>query len=159
MGSGRNTLITDHIAGIIAINDVPNYPNLTPLTAANVKYGTSLQKNINAILTQNRKLIILGLGTTYVDDLTIGGHQWLKQEMYAYICLLGADTETDQKLAVTVGEEVETYFYSDRRVSSDWMFAGRQRMTPQVWSHGKNNVVRTFLMELRFKKFGTEGVP
>ena len=139
MGSGRNTLITDHIAGIIAINDVPNYPNLTPLTAANVKYGTSLQQNINSILAKSRKLIILGLGTTYVDDMTIGGHQWLMQEMYAYICLLGADTETDQKHAVTVGEE--------------------QRMTPQVWSHGKNNVVRTFLMELRFKKFGTEGVP
>ena len=159
MPSGRNTLITDHIAAIVTITDDATYPNLEPLTTANVKYGTSLKENIKAILTKNRKLIVSGLGPTRIDDLTLGGHQWLMQEVYAYVLLLGADTETDQKLAVTVGEELETYLYSNRRVSGEWIFMGRQRMTPDIWSHGRNHVVRTFLLELMFKKFGTEGVP
>jgi len=159
MATGRNTLVTDHITGIIAINDVTNYPNLTPLTAANVKYGINLPANIKSMLTVNNILIMLGLQEGTVKDSTLGGSQWATQTMYAYVAIKGLDTENEQKLAVTVAEELETYFYSNRRVSSLWQFTGKHPMTPNVWSHGSNHVVRTFLMELNFEKFGTEGVP
>ena len=159
LGSGRNTLITDHVAAIIAINDVPNYPLLTPLTAANVRYGLNLPNNVRSALIKNNKLILFGLGETIVTDKTLGGHQWLVQSVWAMNMVLGMDTENDQKLVVTMAEELESYLYSNRVKSANWYFAGRQRMAPGMWSHGKSHLVRTFLMEFKYKKLGTEGVP
>lgn len=159
MPSGRNALITTLISGVTGITDDTTYPNLEPLTTSNVKYGINLPANIKSHLAKDNLLILLGLGTTHGNDKTLGGHQWLVQEVYAYVMKKGLDTENEQKLAVTIAEELETYFYTTRHFTGDWYFAGRQRMTPNVWSSGRNHVVRTFLMELTFKKFGTEGVP
>jgi hypothetical protein len=159
MAVGRNALITTLISGVTNITDSDTYPNLESLTTAHVKYGTSRQENIHAMLMKNRKALIFGLGDTTQNDETIGGHQWIEQEVYAYLFVLGADTETDQKLAVTMGEELETYLYSTRYFSGDWYFTGRQQMYPDVWAMGKSQVVRTFLLTLMFKKLGTEGVP
>ena len=160
MAIGRNTLAEAIVAAFIGA--AGTYTNLTGMTAANVKYGTSRPENIKAVLLKDRKFISVIPGETVPDPeypYTIGGHQVVIQTIGIFIFIHGADTETDQKLAVTLAEEAETLIYNTRTPTTGWNLIGWERTTPDVWGSGRSHVVRTFYMEFLYRKVGTEGVP
>ena len=156
--TGRNGLVTGYVTAIIAEADDTTYPNLADLTAKQVKYSTGSHSNVKALLPVDNVQARLGLLEDEVGDKTIGGHQFVQQKLFLDVFVFGADTETDQKKAVTIAEEFELWMYNNRDTVAGWWLAGR-RMTRPVWWGMSGNLVRTYFMEFMFNKLGDAGVP
>jgi len=156
--TGRNGLVTGYITAIIAEADDTTYPNLADLTVKQVKYSTGSNRNVKSVLPVDNVQVRLGLQASEVLDLTIGGHQEVKQNLFLAVYVLGADTENDQKKAVTVAEEFERWMYNNRAKVAGWWLAGLHTTRPDWWAMNPN-LVRTYYMEFMFNKTGDAGVP
>ena len=156
--TGRNTLVTDYITALIAEADDTTYPNLADMTADQIKYSIGDESNISAVIIKNNIHAVLGLRETEIDDATIGGHQLVHQRLFLGVFRLGVDTETDQKLSVTVAEEFETWMYSNRRTSTLWWLKGKRKTVPDWWPQSAGQVIRSYYMDFMFEKLGTAGL-
>ena len=137
--TGRNGLVTGYITAIIAEADDTTYPNLADLTAKQVKYSTGSHSNVKALLPVDNVQARLGLLEDEVGDKTIGGHQFVQQKLFLDVFVFGADTETDQKKAVTIAEEFELWMYNNRDTVAGWWLAGLHTTRPDSASMSRTD--------------------
>ena len=157
VGYGRLTMVTDIITFLDSAV-VGTYPNLGAMSTANIKYAAHEIRKVHSILTKNRKLVLVGVGRGEAPALTIGAHQEFIQGIEVAVFVLGSKMETDDKLSITLAEEVEDRIWNNLVLpTGKEVLQGLKRFDPYIGDQG-SQVIHAVNMEFTNLKLGTLGV-